>query len=625
MIPSYLSPVSSTITSAVANHIWQSTLLASVVGLLTLALRNNQARVRYWLWFAASMKFLIPFSWLIDIGSHIARPRTFASVQPTVFLAIARVSQPFTRPTTSVSVSLPPSGHPSFAHMLPEISLAIWLCGFILALVIWCVRWRRASATLLKSVPVCEGREVSALQRLENSGEVSRLITLLLSPATIEPGIFGILRPVLVWPRGISERLEDEQLEAILAHEMCHVRYCDNLTAAIHMLVEAIFWFHPFVWWLGARLVEERERACDEVVLQFCRQPHVYAESILKVCQFCVESPLVCISGVTGSDLKKRIVRIMTETEHNARRLNFNRKLLLFVTGLTVIAAPIVFGQVRGGQSQAVFSARVNPGDMPSVEFDVASIKPNNPKGDHFMFGGGWSRDGFTSFGTTLHELVKAAYGVQDSQVTGGPGWVNSDRYNVKAKMSSSVADYLQKLSPDQREIAREHMLQVLLADRFHMVIHHETMELPVYALVKAKDGPKLREANPANTYSTGFKAPDGSPAGSSEMEFGGGQLMGQGVPISVLVSELSQQSELAGRALEDRTGLTAMYDFTLQWTPQASISRGAPQSDNGFEPDASGASLFTALRDQLGLRVESTKGTVDTIAIDRVEQVSEN
>ena len=112
-----------------------------------------------------------------------------------------------------------------------------------------------------------QGREVEALRRLEQAGGVRRKIEIFLSRASLEPGILGIVKPVLVWPQGISDRLEDAHLEAILAHEVWHVRRNDNLAAAVHMVVEAIFWFHPLVWWLGARMVEERERACDEEVL----------------------------------------------------------------------------------------------------------------------------------------------------------------------------------------------------------------------------------------------------------------------------------------------------------------------------------------------------------------------
>jgi hypothetical protein len=109
-----------------------------------------------------------------------------------------------------------------------------------------------------------------------------------------------------------NEKLTPTQLEAVLAHELCHVRRHDNLTSAIHILVEAVFWFHPLAWWIGARLVEERERACDEEVLRLGGDPRDYADAILNICKLYVESPLTCVAGVTGADLKKRIEAIMT-------------------------------------------------------------------------------------------------------------------------------------------------------------------------------------------------------------------------------------------------------------------------------------------------------------------------
>src|SRR5437879_12660320 len=174
---------------------------------------------------------------------------------------------------------------------------------------------------------------------------------MLLSRSSLEPGIFDITRPVLLWPEGISERLEDAHLEAILAHELCHVRRGDNLAAALHMVVEAIFWFHPLVWWLGARLVEERERACDEAVLESGSDRKIYAESILKVCEFCLSSPLTCVSGVTGADLKKRMVHIMTD--RISHKLDFSRKLLLGMAAFLAVALPITFGLLNATPSRA--------------------------------------------------------------------------------------------------------------------------------------------------------------------------------------------------------------------------------------------------------------------------------
>src|SRR5262249_39705095 len=148
----------------------------------------------------------------------------------------------------------------------------------------------------------------------------------------IEPGIFGIFWPVLLLPANIADRLATPHLESVLAHELCHVRRRDNLASAIHMLVEAVFWFHPLVWWMGARLIEERDHACDEAVVKLGNDPEVYAESILQTCRYYLESPLACVSGITGSDLNRRIVRIMSEGA--AKKLTQARRLLLAAVGI---------------------------------------------------------------------------------------------------------------------------------------------------------------------------------------------------------------------------------------------------------------------------------------------------
>ena len=151
--------------------------------------------------------------------------------------------------------------------------------------------------------------------------------------------------PFLLLPAGITERLTPLQLEAVLAHELCHVRRRDNLSAAIHMMVEGAFWFHPLVWWIGARLVEERERACDEEVLQLGGEPHIYAEALLSVCKHYLESPLVCVSGISGSDLKKRIPAILSGRV--ARELTRTRKAALVAAGMAALVAPIVVGMMH--------------------------------------------------------------------------------------------------------------------------------------------------------------------------------------------------------------------------------------------------------------------------------------
>src|SRR5262249_61038660 len=127
------------------------------------------------------------------------------------------------------------------------------------------------------------------------------------APGLLEPGVVGSWRPVLLVPAGTADRLTPSQLDAVIAHELCHVRRRDNLTAAIHMIVEAIFWFHPAVWWIGARLVDERERACDEAVLNQGARPQDYALGIVNICKLYANTPLACVAGVTGLNSSNRL------------------------------------------------------------------------------------------------------------------------------------------------------------------------------------------------------------------------------------------------------------------------------------------------------------------------------
>jgi bla regulator protein blaR1 len=342
MIPKYFTEVTAAVAPAMANHLWQSTLFMVLAAIVTLALKKNQAPIRHSVWLAASLKFLIPFSLLISLGTRLASPYFSRSAGNGLYSAMKAFGQPFT------FVILAPAARQSngayLLTFLPAVIAAVWLCGLVTVLILWSVRWRRVVTAVHRSTPMDQGREVDALRQLEKIAGVRRPLALLLSrDSALEPGVFGVFRPVLLWPAKISEHLEDSHLRAILAHEVAHVRRRDNLAAALHMAVEAIFWFHPIVWVLGARLVEERELACDEEVLQLGNSPSIYAESILKTCEFCVETPLACVSGVTGAELKKRIVRIMTPTV--AQKLSPVRKLLLASVGIATVAGPVLLGQ----------------------------------------------------------------------------------------------------------------------------------------------------------------------------------------------------------------------------------------------------------------------------------------
>jgi bla regulator protein BlaR1 len=316
---------------------------------------------------------------------------------------------------------------------------------------------------------------------------------------------------------------------------------------------------------------------------------------------------------------------VMIMTQRLAPKLTCGRKLLLVGVGIAAFATPVVIGLVNAQPSRAQ-SPPTAAAPLPS--FEVASIKPNR-SGD-MRIGIRFQPGRFIANGMTVKQLIGLAYNVRDFQVMGGPSWISSDRFDIDAKEPDGFAEELAKLPPDQRRGKLGLLIQSLLADRFALKVSHASKELPVYALVVAKNGSKIPEAKPGDTYPNGIKRPDGRPAGGAGMmTMGPGELTGQGVPITFLVQQLSQQ---LGRTVLDQTGLKGIYDLTLKWTPDPSSAAmfqgppgGGPGPDNPPPPDPSGPSIFTALQEQLGLKLESTKGAVEILVIDQVEKPSEN
>ena len=623
MIQKSLSDILMTIVSAAGDHLWQSTVFVAACGLLSVSLRRSHARVRYGLWLAASVKFLIPFSLLVNVGSRWAwAPPSAAQSRVELCSAIDRLGRPFTQTVAIAPTNTQIRASGIFAvltHLWPFLLAAVWLCGVVAVLLAYYLRLQRISTSKRDAVRLERGREVEALRRIEHIAGITRPTEMLLSQGALEPGIVGISHAVLLWPERISRYLEDRHLEAILAHEVMHVRRWDNLISTIPMLVEAIFWFHPLVWWLGARLVEERERACDEAVLELGNDRHTYAESILKTCKFCVGLPLPCVSGITGADLKRRIMHIMTPPV--VHKLDLRKKVLLALAAIVAMAAPILFGLATGTrQSVAPQSADAS---NQIFSYEVASIKPE--KTGSMMFRILNTPDGFSAT-TTVQMLIRVAYGIEDNQISGAPGWVSSEKYDVEAKMDEVTADKVKKLGEAQREPARQHMLQTLLADRFKLTVHRETKELPMYSLVVAKGGSKLKEAKPDDTYPNGIKGLDGRPApvGSHLMRMGRGELTAQSLGMEQVAHLLTQQT---GRTVVDNTGLKGNYDFTLHWTPDQSTPtlNGPGGGSDSTTSSESGPSIFTAIQEQLGLKLESQKGPVEILVIDHIEKPSEN
>lgn len=262
----------------------------------------------------------------------------------------------------------------------------------------------------------------------------------------------------------------------------------------------------------------------------------------------------------------------------------------------------------------AILGTAVVLGQTPTLTYEVASIKPSGPdfRGTSIQIQPG---GGLRVSGGTLKLLITLAYDVREFQVSGGPGWIDSEHYDIMAKTDHASASDPSQMTDDQRKTTQEQMrqrLQALLAERFQLTIHREKTEQSAYALVVARSGSKLQPA----AVKEGERA-------RPMMRMGRGQLSGQGVPLDMLVTSLSSQ---LGHPVLDRTGLTGNFDFTLEWTPDPGQPSGPPGADvHGPPVDPNGPSIFTAVQEQLGLRLESQKGLVEKIVVDRVERPSGN
>jgi uncharacterized protein (TIGR03435 family) len=272
---------------------------------------------------------------------------------------------------------------------------------------------------------------------------------------------------------------------------------------------------------------------------------------------------------------------------------NFQRAAVRFAA----VAAPAVILLLNG----APIHAQSQPAPTASVAFEVASIKPGKPgaSGSSNLFD---ASGRFTAENSTLKSLIQFAFQVRTFQVLGGPGWLDRDTYDIVAKPEARAVSGKENLQ----------MVQALLAERFQLSFHRETRELPVYLLVVAKNGPKLpkKELGLHEAENTRH----GIAGRPRSIESRGGDMQG-------LAATLSRK---LGYTVIDKTGLTGFYDFILTFDPDQGQATIAP----GGEPRPAseiGPSLFTALQEQLGLKLESSKGPVEVIMIDRAEKPSEN
>lgn len=514
-------------------------------------------------------------------------------------------------PTVGAGSRVTPAASQVSKLSLTNLLLTGWAAGvavFLLPMMagLWEIRSLRRSA-----LPWRRGQSV--LNALTIDAGVYRNVKVLLHESPPGPMTCGLLRPALILPQE-AENWNKEDLNRAIVHELEHVRRGDSLTRCLARAMCAVYWFHPLVWIAWRKLVLEAERSCDDAVLRQS-DATAYANQLVDLAMRLSatrRSPALAMAN--RADLAARVRALLDARQRRGRAGILPLALTCTVAAVLVIAmSPLTL----------VAAPQAAPGSAP--RFEVASIKPTGGRG------GGRMRPfpGRLTATAPLRVLMQAAYHVQPFQIVGGPDWMGSDQYEIDARAAGD---------PGNAQLFL--MLQSLLADRFQLQFHRESREMPIYALAPYRGGIKLPPPRDGNcvedTDVLGSLANPGArmqPAGPASalaprcggldvmLEAEGARMRGGKVPMAEFVRVLSR---VLGRTVTDQTGFSGVFDINLSFLPDDTTAGLPPPPPGAIPADTASPSIFNAVQ-QLGLRLESTKGSVEILVIDHAEKPSEN
>ncbi|HUD99000.1 MAG TPA: M56 and DUF3738 domain-containing protein [Bryobacteraceae bacterium] len=497
------------------------------------------------------------------------------------------------------------------AQFLPW-AVIVWLFGAAIFWVRlaggWVVAARMRSMLVRRAPP--EWQQI--LQRLGARIGLSHPVQLLISALVQVPTVVGWLRPVVLVPVGALAGLPAEHLEALLLHELAHIRRHDYLVNILQSIAEALLFYHPAVWWVSAHIRVERELCCDDVAVSVSGDRLTYARALAQLESY-RPAHLGAAVAANGGSLSGRIGRLLGQSQPAGASLGPG---VLAVAILLVSAGYGLFGQSTARPAFQVASIKRNPAAW--------SEPTHHPMGVHPEAGGR-----LTAQNAPLTLLIQRAYGVQAFQVVGGPAWINSPGYDIEAKPEGDTNRKQMWL-----------MLQSLLADRFKLALHRETRELPVYNLTAAARGPKLAAPKEVNCVSRGPDAPTPPPVSESgpvldcgylagPLGWGSGlRLEGSHVHMADFIKQLAL---VLDRPVLDKTGFTGAFDLDLSFTADQA-TMGLPGSGGPGDPGGTAIptnpdlpNIFAALKEQLGLKLVPAKGPVEVLVIDHVERPTAN
>lgn len=583
------------------HFLWQGILIAAVYA----AVRRSAARpeIRYLLACAA-------------LAAMAAAPvATWIALRPASLEAVALPAS-FPAPhAASAAAGVPrewlrflATGYAGVPSAWLSWVAVVWIAGAVVFWLRLLGGWMIAERLRRRQVRLASAEWQQTFDRLRTRLRISRPVQLLISGLVQAPAVVGLLRPVVLVPVGALAGLAAEQMEALLLHELAHIRRYDYLVNAIQSMVEALLFYHPAVWWVSGHMRSEREMCCDDAAVAITGDVLGFARALAQVGS-AERAHHQAAMAATGASVVNRVARLLGVPQPASR--THSPAAVSAAAALVVITVMAALGQTARPQ------------------FEVASIKPTGSQRPAQMRDFPGRLAGRFMMNAPLRVLMETAYRAQPFQIMGGPEWIASEQYEVNAKAVGNA---------DRAQILL--MLQSLLEDRFRLQIHRESREMPVYALVTARGGlklPPLREGTCVEQTNPQPPLPEPGgrmqPPGQGPMpsvrcggvgvrlEPGGARLTGGKVPMAEFARVLSQ---VLGRPVTDRTGFSGAFDVNLDFLPDDTTG-GLPAPPPGTIPaETASPSIFSAVQ-QLGLRLESTKGPVEVLVIDHVERPSAN
>ena len=457
------------LSTALVDFLWQGAIVGLLLWLALAMLRHRSANARYAVsCMALTVMTLLPLATIVALWTRSSVPAS--PVAGTTDIA-ATVAMPQTMLPIWLVADTP---RIVWLEQLQLWALPIWSAGVLIFSIRLAWSYRHSFA-MRRGEPCVEAEVLSTLQDLAERIGITRPIRVLVTSIADGPGVVGWLRPAVLLPPAAAMGITPQQLQAVLAHELAHIKRHDYLVNVFQVVAETVFFYHPAVWWTSKQIRIERELCCDDIAVRSCGDPIGYARALTALARQQLASPALTMAA-TGGSLLHRVQRLIGA---EPREFGPGR-----VPGVLVVAVAIACVVLNLDWLQAFGQSQLPAG---APRFEVASVKVNRQNNNQISL---MRQNGtYSALGVSLGVLIRTAYEVQEFQIANGPAWIDSMRFDVIAKEPEGLA---RPAPGTPGPTPHQLMVRALVEERFGLAVHKETRQLPVYALVPARSDGRL-------------------------------------------------------------------------------------------------------------------------------------